>query len=566
MSEQYDFWRKAIKRNLEILRREYPTVFHVPNMAQERSLSAIAKSPYPFVWLNTMANGTGKTNLLAVDLAATLLGPQYVNPAWINSQYYSDIAHLREAGKFRSRITCDAEDIRENGSLWTEIHDWIPSARFSAKTSAGTFKQLVVPLPHNPTISNFVDIKTFDQAPRSHAGANLHKNWWNEPGPEDVFNETIGRTRTKKGEVQTMVAIFATVLDEAGYLFDLMDDPEFAGRVAHIEGSTWENCAGDELPDEIAVQLIKNGRNLKRDENGHWNTRGVLTRESIENMVSAWKKHPAELEARVWGKPMVLGGSVWKNMNPNIHVVKDYRPSQNLPVIQVVDPHDAHDDLAGWFIVHPQYRLTAIAEYPDDIWENMNSRRHSISSVCEIWKTIEDRLGISDRVIMRIGDPNKFEDPDPNTMKTLKQLYAAEDFRFVTTISDDLEYGHRIVEEMLYYDQLLYHQNPGDPLARPRLLFTEKTPNLSRHCHRYGYKSRDGNMTNRVSLRYKGGADIVRYACVSARSVLQNRISGDGGKNKSDAERVKAARRPKTTYNDYKNSRNSRKIVASYKF
>jgi phage terminase large subunit-like protein len=564
--KQYQFWRTALRRNLETLKKEFPTLFWEPNMAQERALRPIRKPPYPFVWLNTMANGTGKTNLLAVDMAATLLGPNYVNPTWMNCQYYTDIAHLRDQGKLRTRITCDAEDIRENGSLWTEIHDWIPTARFAAKTSAGTFKQLIVPLPHNPTICNFVDIKTFDQAPRSHAGANLHKSWWNEPGPEDVFNETIGRTRTKKGEVQTMLAIFATVLDEAGYLFDLLDDPEFASRVSHIEGATWENCVGEELPDRIANELIKNGRDVKKDEAGHWITRGVLTAESIENMISAWKKRPAELEARLWGKPMLLGGSIWKNMNPNIHVVKNYKTPPKLPIIQVCDPHDAHDDLTAWFVVHPQYRLTAIAEWPDDIWENMHSRRYSISQTCETWRHLESELDIADRIIMRIGDPNKFEDPDPNTMKTMKQLYSPEGFKFVTTVNDDLEYGHRIVEEMLYYDEMLYQQNPGDPLARPKLLFTEKCPNLSRHTHRYGWKvNQAGSMTNRVSPRFKGGADLVRYACVAARSILQNRVDDGGKKNLSDSERVKRGRNPGNHYEEERTTIGGRRVIGSYR-
>jgi len=556
--------RDALIRNLDVLKEEFPTLFHVPNIAQERALLPIKQKELPFVWLNTMANGTGKTNILVVDMAATLLGPQYVNNDYFNAKYYHDIAPLREAGKFRSRITCDAEDVRENGSLWTEIREWIPTSRFAAKTSSGTYKQLVVPLPHMPHICNYVDIKTFDQAPRAHAGANLHKMWWNEPGPEDVFNETIGRTRSKVGEVPTIIGIFATVLDQAGYLFDLMDDPDFAGRVAHTEGSTWENCAGEELPEEAANQLIKQGVKLKKDENGNYITHGVLTAKSIQNMVAAWKKHPAELEARLWGKPMIIGGSVWKNFSPMVHVAKNFVVPKKYPIIQVVDPHDAHEDLSAWIAISPQLHLTAIAEWPNEQWENMFGRRHTIAQTCKTWQAIESEHDFTDRIIARIGDPNKFLDPDPNTLKTLMQLYAAEDFRFITTVNDDLEYGHRIVEEMFYYDEIIWQTDPSDPMARAKFIFTPDCPNLIRCAHRYGWKTNaDGSVSSRLNQKYKGGADLIRYAAVAVRTILAGRVDRHGGHALSDADRVKKARSP-LKHQDKKTTIKGRRVEKAY--
>ena len=339
---RYAFLRQSLKRNLGVLEREYPTLFWVPNIAQERGLTPWNEAPYPFLQLCTYANGTGKTNLCVQDMAATLLGPKYCNTEFVNGKYYHDLDRLRNAGKLRTRIVCDGEDIRENGSMWSEITDWMPTAKFSGKTSSGTFKQLQVPLPENPKIINYVDIKTFDQNPRSHAGANLNRIWMNEPPPEGIFSETIGRTRSKRGDATTHILIFATVLDEAGYLFDYLEDPDFADRVIHLEGSTWENCCGDELEDSIAHRL-----HLKQDDDGNWITRGVLTRDSIENMISAWKKKPGEIEARLWGRPMHLGGSIWKTFHPEVHIVPDFPIPRRFPVIQVVDPHDAHADLSG---------------------------------------------------------------------------------------------------------------------------------------------------------------------------------------------------------------------------
>lgn len=538
--ERYEFLRQSLRRNLSILERDFPTLFWVPNLAQERGLHPWDKPPYPFLQLCTYANGTGKTNLcVAGDMAATLLGPKYCNVEFVNGQYYRDIDGLRESGKLRTRITCDGEDIRENGSLWAEITDWIPGAKFSGKTSSGTFKQLQVPLPHNPSVVNYVDIKTFDQNPRSHAGANLHRIWINEPPPEAVFSETVGRTRSKRGQASTHILIFATVLDEAEYLFDYLEDPEFAKRVVHLEGSTWENCCGDEIPDEVAHRL-----HLEKDDDGNWITRGVLTRDSIENMISAWRKKPGEIEARLWGRPMHLGGAIWKTFDPMVHVVNDYPLPRRVPIFQVVDPHDAHADLSGWFYLTANGRVVWFMEWPEEPWELLHGRKYSISETCDIWRRMESDMGIASRIAGRFGDPNKFLDPDPNTMKTIQQLFAepGNDFSFNTNINDSLEVGHRVVEEFFWYDSAIRARDPDDPAARPRQTFFASLRNLTTAAKRYGFRTnKDGSLTDRVSKKYKGGADIIRYGDMAVKTLGYGEYVGSQ-EQESDYDRVRKSR------------------------
>lgn len=558
---RYEFLRASLRRNLEVLEKEFPTLFWIPNVAQARGLSPWKGPPYPFLQLCTYANGTGKTNLcVAGDMAATLLGPKYCNTDWVNLRYFHSLEPLREGGKLRTRITCDAEDIRENGSMWSEIRDWIPGAKFAGKTSSGTFKQLQVPLPHNPEVVNYVDIKTFDQNPRAHAGSNLHRIWMNEPPPEQVFSETVGRTRSKKGDITTHILIFATVLDEAGYLFDYLEDPDFAERVVHLEGSTWENCCGEEVPESVAKRL-----KLQSDGSGGFVTRGVLTRESIENMISAWRKKPGEIEARLWGKPMHLGGAVWKSYTPDIHEVPDYPIPGRYPVIQVVDPHDAHADLSGWYYATPNGRMVWFLEWPPEPWELLHGRKYSISETCRIWRELEARAGIAGRIVARVGDPNKFLDPDPNTMLTAQQLWAqpGNDFRFMVNVDDSLENGHRIVEDMLYFDPLVAEQDRDDPRGKPRMSFFESLRNLTTAAKRYGFKTlNDGSLTNRISKKYKGGADIIRYGAQYCRMMG---LSGYQGSNEqiSDYERVLKSRGMKK-YGEKKNTIKGRTVLNTF--
>lgn len=537
----------ALLKALEILKEQYPTMFWVPNVAQERFCHAWRESVYgpkrnqwPSITLCTLANGTGKTNLMVQDIAGTCLGPRYVNSDWLNVPLYDDIRGFRDIGKLKLRLVCEADDMKENGSAYQEISEWIPVAVFRNKDSAGCYRQIQIPHPQNPNVYNTIDVKTFDQRKKAHAGPTLQRIWMNEPPSHPIWGETIARTRAKLGEPAGSILVFATVLDEAGYLYDLADSDHFRENSVHIEGSTWENCVGAEIPDQVAVKL-----GLKKDKHG-WITRGVLTRDSIDRMVvNLAHSSPEEVEARLWGRPMSLGGVVYKMFSTETHVVKQYPIPEKYPVVQVVDPHDRKPDFSGWFMLTPMRQIIAIREDPENQYELMKSRGGDIIAVtCQRWHEIEAAMGIAGQIVMRYGDPNKMLDPDPNTGQTLQALYASHGFTFNVFINDKLELGHRKVAECLWYNREQWLAHPEDPKNRPILQFMENCRNLIRAMQKYGYKAqRDPTMalTSQLDQKYKDPADVVRYAAVARDQVVDREITPGG---KTDYERIQDGRDP----------------------
>jgi phage terminase large subunit-like protein len=530
-----------IRSALETLEQMYPTLFWVPNVAQTRVLDVWNTKPYPFITMATPGNGTGKTCCMVQDIAGVYLGLDYVNAEWLRSEYYQEIRPLVDAGKFRGRIVCKAEDVKEGGSVYEEVRQWIPCAKFVMKTSSGYYQKIEIPLPGNPNIKNVVDIKTFDQEKTAHSGSNLHRIWMNEPPPPEIFGEEIGRTRSLKGKSQCHVLIFATVLDQSGYLWDMLDDPDMHDRIAHIEGCIWENCAGEDLPDHVGVKL-----GLKRGEDGVWITRGVLSRQSIENQIATWRRTcPAEAEAREWGKPMFLSGVIYKNFDPAVHVVKDFPIPRRYPIVQIVDPHPSRPDFSGWFAVTPMHELIGIHEWPAEPFELIKNRELTIEQTCGEWRRIESALGISNQIIGRYGDPNMFNSPDPATLQSLKMLYSAHGFNFNTNVNDDIEYGHRSVESLLYYDRERWIMNNADPTNRPKMLFFESCMNLTTAMQRYGRKNqRDPTAppSEQIDKKYACVAGVIRYAAVSFPSFSGSVSAGEDRKPMSDYERMRSGR------------------------
>lgn len=219
----------------------FPTLTWVPNMAQRRIIAPWEKPPYPFMVISSCGNGVGKTDSLPQDIVGCLCGPEYLNDCWnyddngkavgmIHYQYYHDVKKLRESGTFCYRLLCGPDDMKENGSLYTAIKHYIPTAKFKGKMSTGCYKQIEIPLPHNPQVKNYIDIKTFDQEVVAQAGANLHRIGINEPPPFPVWNETVARIRSKKGSVQCTILMNATILDQATWVFSLEEDPFLGGK------------------------------------------------------------------------------------------------------------------------------------------------------------------------------------------------------------------------------------------------------------------------------------------------------------------------------------------------
>lgn len=532
------------KEQQKALLRKFPTRFWIPNVAQERATNVWMKPPYKRVHLVTFGNGTGKTDWLAAFLCAAVKGPKFANPDWMDCQLFHMLTPKRLAGTLTVWWVCSGEFMKKGAPDYKAIAAKIPDAEFKSKTNNGVYREIHIPVVGEGRIpiKIVVQVKTHDQDTDAFRGENLDLLIADEPIPEVHWSEIVGRWRTKVGEVGARIVVGATPLNISAYMHDRLENPENVDTYVHTEGSLWENCAGDQIPEAEAIKL-----GIPKDPStGHYVTRGHLTRESIEKQIKEWEQSqdPEEMIARVYGKFSHLQGRIYKVFNRDVHVVQPYPIPENYPVVQVVDPHDARPDVAGWYMITPNGKMVCIMEYPEKPYEQITGRSETIAQTCDTWRQMEARLGIAHQVVKRYGDPNRMLAPDPNTGKNKLQLYKKYGgMTFSVNVTDKIEYGHEEVRRFLYYEREKWLKFPGEPMYQARLLFFATCKNHINYMIKYGTKKvKDPSkpISEKADEKWKDYPDIVRYAVVTFRpyEVIE------GGKKRTNDEwkRIKNAR------------------------
>ena len=336
------------RRQFEV---RFPSVVWVPNRAQERPFRRWYRAPYPRTHVITFGNRTGKTEFLGEFLCGVTKGSRYVNPAWCDCDFFRALDVKRSSGTLTVWWVCDGEMMKLKAPDYKLIAKHIPDAVFKNKTNNGVYREIHIPTTglDGSDVVNVVQVKTHDQASLAYAGENVDLIICDEPPPQEHWAEMGARTINLAGEMGGRILIGGTPLKMAAFLLDVIEESEDGGEaergvVVHDEGSIWENCAGEELPEEIARRY-----GIERDpETGVWDTRGHLSREGIENAIKNWRKSgdPDEMDARVDGKFTHVQGRIYKVWNRDVHVIPDMPIPENWPVFMMCDPHDTRPDCA----------------------------------------------------------------------------------------------------------------------------------------------------------------------------------------------------------------------------
>jgi hypothetical protein len=553
-----DLSRKKVERpkpiltseEMLILKNRFPSLYWVPNIAQERAFKTWMdpdSSMWPRVHVVTYGNRTGKTDWLAEILCGAAKGGKWVNQQYCRMPLFDAFDFKRKNRLLTIWWVCDGEMMKGNGPDFKAIKKHIPDAMFKAKMNNGVFREIHIPAidKDGEPFEIIVSVKTHDMDALSYAGDNVDLILCDEPLPQDKWGELSGRMVNLAGEVGGRIIIGATPLKMAGYLGDMLEDPESseAGRVVHNEGSIWENCVGHEVPDEEGIRL---GMTRSPDGKG-WITRGHLSAEGIKNAIQNWKASgdPDEVAARRDGKFTHVQGRIYKIFFPDAHIIDPYEIPESYPIVHVVDPHDARPDACGWYVITPKMQLICIAEYPTKPFELITGRSETIAQICDLWRNIESTF--KGRVALRIGDPNKMNDPDPATNLRLRELYATHGFVFDTNVIDNLDYGHELVRQALYFDKEKFMQFPGEPMYRPRLMFFSTCRNHKVFMQKYTmqkWKDPSKPMPTKIDQVWKDFPDLVRYLIVKMQEWsfyrLKEEVNGSGG----DWQRIKESRRP----------------------
>jgi hypothetical protein len=140
-------FRGAIRQHVSVAKEMYPSMASVINVGQERALQCLSKpnpktGDYPHLVLVLGGQGSGKTMLMASTvLPGICLGPDFVNKTYCNFMFFHKMAEIRKERKLHVRIVGGSNEMQENGSVYTEISRWIPTADFRNKE--GGFYKLI---------------------------------------------------------------------------------------------------------------------------------------------------------------------------------------------------------------------------------------------------------------------------------------------------------------------------------------------------------------------------------------------------------------------------------------
>jgi hypothetical protein len=559
--------RALLTKAVKTVKKHVPSRFCGLNVAQYRALKA-AYTPdkvtglLPDLNVISFANGVGKSSLLVLDMIGWTMGYEYLNygaypPCAI--AFYASLAELRDSGMLSLRLVCAGDDMKDGGSVNMLLREFFPMARLSGIDQMRCYREIRIPHPTKSGVVNVVAVKTFDQSVVKHSGSTCHRVWINEPLPEELVGETLGRIRSKKGQLQGSIMLCATLLDGANWVQEL---DENSARVSLARGHMYENCFGADVTDEMAAEVKRTiGVTLVKNPQGAgYITNGVLSKSSIDGIIQHLKEtRPHELEARVSGAPISGGGKIYPTFKRDIHVINDYKPNPQFPVVMVVDPHAARPSFAIWAQITSMNRIVIFREWPSTAdgfpyYETIDEKAYTVGQECEVWSKIEREYDLTNSNITRIGDPNRMADHNFYTNQSIRSLYAKHGFNFNINVIDNLDVGHARVSESLYYDEIRLAANPNDIGAMPRLLVCRSCANVIRSLENYSMKKvsrRPGApISENVNQKFKDAADTVRYLAMwhsgNSFSAVNDKAATSSDYKKFTLGRIPKAYRPQS--------------------
>jgi hypothetical protein len=480
------------KLQLATYKKKYPTMLFVPNRGQWRMCEFYDRDNIPFMANFLAGNGVGKTALLVNMLVGYIWGRKFLHPNWLGRLAVWD----KLPDKPRIRIVCHSDDMKQGGSLYDEIVQWFPKGHYELKKAGKT---------HYSTIlaDNGIEvaIKTHDQDVVAHAGPNLDIILCNEPMPQNLFGENMGRLRNSSCPI---FATYMTPLSVSAWLYEQAIEGEDDVNTCLAEASIWDNC---------------------KDVPG---TRGVLPRENIERIIEQWRREdPEQAEARITGKFQHLSGRIFKTFEPRVHCIEQLEIPKNWPLSVVVDPHDSRPPFVTFWAQDPLGNLYCIDEYPT---YNGHRAYHMIKDTGFTYDHFADAIKKKMASIAPakqwtdfVMDPNKGQTKIGSTNNTIRKEYANRGIKCRTkNIDDDLDRGHKKIQEKLYFDRDKW-ESSGELTVdnQPKIFFfKDKCFQTIQSMNKYAFKmgvDQGQSLTSKVEQTYKDPVDTVRYRCVSLR-------------------------------------------------
>lgn len=399
----------VLKSEIVRLRTNERCRYFIPNGHQENVINAI--KPETFIFMDSAANGVGKSALISNILASMVYGP--VND-WFNTPFFQNFKR-----PFRGRIITTHKAAEEK--LVPELKKWLIKGTYKTRKAGRPFECIF-------DFKNgcYFDIMTYDQEKGEFEGTDLDVWFLDEEPRQFVYSPSVARLR--KGGLGF---IFFAPLSAASWVFDDIVPRADGKKIVVVYGDVEENC-------------IEHG------------VRGQLHHQNIENMAAEYD--PDEREARLHGRPQKFYGRVHKIFDRTIHGI-DELPRNQYSYFMILDPHDARPPAISWGAVNPLQHKYTIHEWPNDPnnpFHKMKSCTLDFDAISKIIKHIEVDLKIDGKITQRILDPYWYAHKYPNSQLTVPQEYAKRGIVFapkLKTFDAFVETARKQLNEHLKYEK-----------------------------------------------------------------------------------------------------------------
>ena len=493
---------EEIKQAARLVKQRTPSLYFVPNVGQEKFFKPYKSGKAPYINLFGGGNGVGKTSAEMVHMVGMIWGQDYLNEFFDDYEFYILHNRMKEERGRRGmyRIICQADHIKVGGPVHQNILEWFPKGKYKMDKGGKSFYQQIM-----CDNGDFIDIKTWDQDVLALAGPTLDFILTDEPMPENLWDETIGRTRAGG-----KIAMGMTPLEMAGWVMDKIVDDADGSRIVMSNGSVWDNCKNWH-PDDVMWSGGKVGV-------GDVLTRGHLEKEDVDNMIREWEKsNSLTVDARVNGTFTHLSGSIYKVYSDSTHLVTKFPVEPEWPVYCVMDPHDSKPPAIIWAFQTPT-GFYGFREWPTEDYVSLDRMNLTVAEVAEIMREIE--APFRSQVVYRYMDPNYGVQMSHQRQTTIQMEYAKHGFRFDCAIMDDLQVGHEKLNQMLWYD---WRRPIEEESNRPLLRFFDDMNNSRKALKRYGLKRNSNpgqSLTSKIEQKYKDFADTWRYLSVKRKAYM----------------------------------------------
>lgn len=505
----------------EFIRINFPARHFIPNVGQEKAILPLKTMDIHAdeikVGCFAGGNGTGKSSMIPIMVVGAAWGKRELSPFFADWNVFDKFEMIRneERRPLMIRIVCDSGRMADDGGLFAELKKRLPKGRTEWQKNKTSYYQsgiLRETADKKSPIVAKIQVRTFVQDVRTHAGDNIDLILVDEPMPKHLYSENIGRLRTKHGGIFWM---FATPLAEGSWIKDrIADDP----RHCFTYASLWDNCS-DWHPEDSMWTGGKVGI-------GKVLTRGTIPKSVFDDQIREWEKEGKEMvDARVYGSFTHFAGAVVKEFSPNKHTCDCFDIPREWPIYCVMDPHNGgKPNVLTWWAQSPEDVFYLIEEYPKERWDSCKSGE-STQECCAHIREIEKKF--SSQVVHRFADPAIAKIPRESNGKTfmLRQEFSRNGFNFMPA-SNDTAIGMSRLRDMLLFDteheiddwnkphMMLFNTSyySGRSLLNVKTAFIEWT-------YKDGYSERDSSaaFSNIVTQKWKDFVDVCRYLAIEKR-------------------------------------------------